>query len=261
MGQIEHFGIRLTLGILFTLCLVVFLIPIYTGRIVNLGNLAGGGVSAFFLLCTLFYPRVKLLLERLTASTGGRVFWHVLVGLFCAGVLLCLVISGFMLHAAHQQPTQEPDAIIVLGCKVRGDHPSRMLRQRLDAAYAYLETHPDVIVVVSGGQGSDEIMTEAESMYAYLVDKGIDPDRILREDQSTNTKENLAFSKALLEQNGMKSANVTIVSHEFHLLRAGMIAEDVNIDDPSVIAAHTDWWLLPTYVVREWFAVVAEFFR
>ena len=81
--------------------------------------------------------------------------------------------------------------MVILGCQVRQDGPSVLLRDRLDEALDYLEDHPDMTVVVSGGQGDDEHVSEAQAMYDYLVEHGADGDQIIREDQSRNTWQNV----------------------------------------------------------------------
>ena len=113
----------------------------------------------------------------------------------------------------------------MLGAAVYGENPSITLQHRLEGAARYLEANPRTKAVVSGGQGKGEDISEAECMRRYLVEHGIDPDRILLEDRSTSTKENLAFSKAVIETDGGKVDRVVIVSSAYHLYRATKIAE------------------------------------
>lgn len=112
--------------------------------------------------------------------------------------------------------------MIVLGAKVNGDRPSRMLADRLNAAAAYLDKHPQAACVVSGGQGSDEAYSEASVMQKYLVEKGIDPARIYLEDRSTNTHENLENSLQLIRQEGLCDT-VVIATQVFHQYRAATL--------------------------------------
>ena len=130
-----------------------------------------------------------------------------------------------------------------------------MLSRRLDAAYKYMSEHETVCAVVSGGQGSDEAMSEAECMRSYLTDKGIAPERIFMEDKSTTTKENLEFSKKLIAENGLPQ-KVTLVTDGFHQLRAEMLAAKAGIASPYNISGYTSWYVIPTYWVREWFGIV-----
>lgn len=105
-------------------------------------------------------------------------------------VIYAVVLTFFMIKAQTDKP-ENPDAVIVLGCKVNGNTPSRMLKRRLDSAVIYLNENEDVVCIVSGGKGEDEKISEAQAMKEYLVDKGIDEGRILTEDKSVNTLENI----------------------------------------------------------------------
>ena len=107
---------------------------------------------------------------------------------------------------------------------MKGTRPSRILQERLDAADAYLSTHPDASCVLSGGQGADEEISEASCMYAYLREKGIEENRLILEDRSVSTAENMAFSRQIFEARGMGEKAVIITS-EFHEYRARMLAE------------------------------------
>ncbi|MGE7674661.1 YdcF family protein [Lysinibacillus sp. NPDC094403] len=136
------------------------------------------------------------------------------------------------------QPTANGTAtyMIVLGAKVKpGGIPSLSLKNRLEEAVKYLKKYPNVKVIVSGGKGGDEDRTEASVMLKYLQDNGIETNRILVEDQSTSTYENLLFSKELLPK-GTKE--ITIVSNDFHLKRAKYLAESLGFE-VDVVAAKT----------------------
>ncbi len=151
--------------------------------------------------------------------------------------------------------TEKP--VVVLGCQVKNSGPSLMLRHRLDATYAYLQEHQNVPVIVCGGQGADEPMSEAQCMYEYLVNKGISSERIYREDTSTSTYENLRNAKGILQQHGM-GTDITIVTDGFHQLRADMIAKKLSLKT-SHVSADTSWYLVPVYWVREWLGVCYQF--
>ena len=123
----------------------------------------------------------------------------------------CVILSGFTYKAEDGL-----DYIIVLGAQVRDDGPSVVLKYRLDQACKYLSDNKETVCVVSGGKGSNKPCTEAEAMEEYLVGKGIDPSRIIREDKSHNTLENMKFSKELIHD---RSASAGIVTNNFHVFR------------------------------------------
>lgn len=158
-----------------------------------------------------------------------------------------------MLKAMNDHPENGNTTLIVLGCQVRDGRPSLMLKKRLDAAYGFLSEHEETVVIVSGGKGSDELISEALCMKNYLVSKGISADRIYMEEKSSDTKENLKFSKELIEREGL-CTDITIVTDGYHQLRAEILAKKIGMNAKN-ISAPTSWWLIPTYWVREWFGI------
>lgn len=156
-------------------------------------------------------------------------------GVLCFALLLSAVLLGGVDHVQGQ-----PQTMIVLGCQVKPWGPSVLLRDRLDEALAYLQQHPQVTVIVSGGQGPDEHISEAQCMKEYLVAHDIAPERIHMEDVSHNTHENLINSVALMDTLGLEMEDgVILVSNGFHLTRAKMLWERVTGrgDGLSVLAA------------------------
>lgn len=129
------------------------------------------------------------------------------------------------MSGARDQVRGDPQVMIVLGCQVYPWGPSILLQDRLEEALDYWEDHPDILVVVSGGQGADEPSTEAQAMYDYLVAHGVAEESILKEERSHNTYENLRYSFDLLKETGHqeKMGQVLVVSNGFHLTRARML--------------------------------------
>lgn len=157
-------------------------------------------------------------------------------------VVLTLSIATYiwlgyeMNQATKNKANGTNDYLIILGAKVKpGGIPSLSLKNRLDEAASYLKEYPHVMAIVSGGQGADEEQTEASVMHDYLIAQGIAADRILQEDQSTSTYENLLFSKKLLPAD---TTRITIVSNDFHLKRATLLANKLHLQ-ADVIAAPT----------------------
>lgn len=185
-------------------------------------------------------------------SGGARLTRMILTCLLCAGILAVAVTEFFILRASRGDPEGDFQYMVVLGAKVNGTEPSLALRDRIRAAGAYLEAHPDVIAVLSGGQGSDEGMTEAACMYRELVEMGISPDRLWLEEKSTSTWENLTFSLDIIEEKtGERPAHIGLLSSEYHLFRAGLFAGECGVT-ASGIPASTTWFTLRlNYFLRE----------
>lgn len=182
-----------------------------------------------------------------------------LVGICALAVLLGSIEALVLSYGEEDRSALPVDAVIVLGAGVNGTTPSVALQTRIDAAESYMAAHPEVPVVLSGGQGSGEDITEAECMYRALKTGDADWDsRFLLEDRSTSTAENFAFSKQLLEENGIdtQTAVIAVVTNDFHLCRARLIAEKEGLQTIGIPAELPWWWLTANYYLRESFAVV-----
>lgn len=200
-------------------------------------------------------PHTKMLINKIPKVVKICVISIVGAGALLFLVLLINVITGF-----NDKPQEKVDVVVVLGAKMRGNTVSRALADRLDAAYDYVmeEGNEDVVIIVSGGQGADEIMTEAQGMKDYLIDKGLDGNRIIMEDKSTNTMENLKFSYEIIEEMFGNNASIAICTSNFHVYRATLLAENMGIENVSGLAAYTKPILLPNSTVRECLALVKE---
>ena len=158
-----------------------------------------------------------------------------LVALIFVGVLVFGALLGAVLHGSHDHVEGEPKVMVILGCQVKPWGPSILLQDRLNKALDYLADHPNMTIVVSGGQGPDEPTTEALAMYDYLVKRGIDENCILQEDQSYNTIQNLRNSLELLKKNGYDlEEEMIVVSNGFHLTRVRMLWNRVCGDDDNL---------------------------
>ena len=174
----------------------------------------------------------------------------------CIGLALFAVTEGFIIHGARGNPEESREYLVVLGAKVNQNGPSMALRDRISAAYDYLTAHPDCTAILSGGQGPNEPMTEAQCMYNELAAMGIDPERLWMEGASTNTWENLKFSRELLKENtGSVPDEIALLSNEFHLFRAGLFARRFGFDAVGVPAPTSLPLLKVNYFIREAAAV------
>ena len=188
------------------------------------------------LICIiLFYNSMYLLQQKNPAK--ARLIKRVFTTILCIGIVLAGITEFFILKASFGEPKETCDYAVVLGAKVRESGPSASLWDRIYGARDYLQEHPEVIAIVSGGQGEDEPMPEARAMYDELVKLGIDPDRIWLEENATSTWENLNFSLNLIEEKtGLRPDKIGIVSSEYHLFRASLFADACNVDSVLIPA-------------------------
>ncbi len=237
-----------------------FSLPLLAASSINIGNATGIFLSCVLLFYSIGRKRIKPFLVGLWKSKRGKIIYTTLGMIIVFIAMLALGATVCMCRAAYKSPGSDA-TVVVLGCRVYGERPSLMLQERLDAAYQWLMLNPDATCIVSGGQGPGEDISEAECMYRYLVEKGISPKRLLKEEKSTSTRENLAFSKEILERQGEKQQvqnnSIVIVTNEFHQYRAGKIAESLGLEYGAV-NGKTALWLLPTYYVRELYGIVYE---
>lgn len=175
------------------------------------------------------------------------------VGLAAVLALECLVISG--LHAVA--PTGM-DYLIVLGARVDPDGPSPALNRRLNAVMACIDDQPDALIIASGGQGRDEPMSEAQCIRDELIRRGVDRNRILMEDRSTATIENIRYSMALMDD---PEARVGIVTNNYHVYRATRIAKKAGLTNAYGIAAMYTGHTKFHYMIREAICIVADHLR
>ena len=170
------------------------------------------------------------------------------------------IIGALALHFLLFPVRKEPDAIIILGSGLIGDKVPPLLAQRLEkgkSIYEQFEGRPNLIV--SGGQGSDELIAEAEAMAIYLMEHGVPEDAILIENRSRTTFENLTFSKHILEEEEL-GKRVLVVTNSFHALRAGVFMRRLKIPGRS-IGSRTAFYYLPSAWIRETFGLVSLYWK
>ena len=183
------------------------------------------------------------------------IFRRIFLAAVLIGAVLFVIVEGCIISRFHDKGKADLDYIIVLGAQMKPAGPSAVLKFRLDTAYDYLTENEGTICVVSGGQGSNEPCTEAEGMYRYLTDKGIAPERILMEDRSTDTSENIAYSKALI---GRTDVSVGIVTNNFHVFRGVHLAKAAGFQDVCGISARSNVYFQLNNMVREFFGIMKD---
>ena len=159
-----------------------------------------------------------------------------LLSFILIGLLYSLFSFSLILSCKDETAPNNADTVIILGAKVKGKpaKPSSVLQERLDTAIQYLQDNPKATVIVSGGKGSDENESEVRVMARYLVNHGIPSKKIIAEDDSTNTMENLMNAS-----HKTKLGKTVVVSNDFHIYRAKLLAKRLGIKNSHGLAAPT----------------------
>ena len=223
----------------------------------------------FFILQAVFFAGIFAVRY---AQNKGILILPMWINVLSAAGLLILISSFCLVQALitvqmKQKPEPDCEYLLILGCRVRGLEITKSLRYRLDAALAYLEQNEKhskdntqnktIRIIVSGGQGPGEDISEAQAMKDYLCAHGIEASRIFMEAQSTDTEKNIAYSARFIPD---KNAKIGVVSNDFHLFRAGMLVRAKGFHNVSTIAARSDEVLFLNYRVREYFGVLKDLF-
>lgn len=218
-----------------------------------LPGVIGGLMIASILVKIYFWKSIALRKHRpwVLQVRRGVIFLSLI------GLISFLVIEGEIISNSHPDPVVEVNYLIILGAGLNGEQLSLILSERMQKGLNYLEEHPKVKVVLSGGQGQGEKISEAEGMRRFLVEHDIADERILIEDQATSTMENFRFShEILVRQPGFQnSERVAVITNDFHLYRSKILARRNGLT-PVGISSPTQWYLIPNVYLREYFAVV-----
>ena len=192
-------------------------------------------------------------LGRFRASDAAVWIRRILAAGLAAGLLIISVMTVIVLQGMSRKADTGFDHVIVLGAQVRGTEPSRALRRRLDRAAAVAAENPDAVLILSGGKGGGEDISEAECMRNYLLEAGVEEAKMVLEDRSTSTQENLLFSDRLT---GCSKGKCGIISNDFHICRALLMAKKAGYTDVYGIPAPGDPIMEAHYVVREGAAIL-----
>ncbi len=233
---------QLTLIFTGVLIIAVFAAAIFDG-VLNFGNIAG-------IVFGIAYIILGIWTEKLSASYQSLC---VIAALF---VLIVVILKLCAVYSEGKSNADKEKVLIVLGCRIKGDIPSRALVKRVDAAYIFLLNNPDCVAVLSGGQGSDENLSEARCMQQLLYEKGISKDRLILEDKSTTTDENIRFSLEIMAKLGFEK-KAAVATSEYHQQRVSLICKKYGLK-VSAVSSKTKITLLPTFLLREVFAQVKE---
>ena len=207
-------------------------------------------VCMLLIALILFYGFFPLLGAKFPKFT--KITLRICTAVLCIGLLIAGLTEAVIIKHSFGDPKEDVSYMVVLGAKVRSTGPSVSLWDRIYGARDYLEAHEDVIAVVSGGQGADEPMTEARAMYEALVDLGIPPERIWLEEKATSTWENITYSLDLIESTtGTRPDKIGVLSSEYHLFRASLLAEKCGVDFVGIPAETSRFSQKVNHFMRE----------
>lgn len=228
---------------IFLVCNALFLLMIIS---FNIGLVATIVIGGIYFIYGLYYGTIQ------TLSQKGLLKW--INNLFIIGNVVMIVSCLFIaIFGKIDTATYQEDAVIVLGAGLNGETITLPLYYRLEKSIEYFNKNPNAIIVVSGGQGRDESITEALAMERYLLSKGIPKNKIIKEEHSTSTYENFLFSKKLLDEYFEKDYNTVFITNDFHIFRAKGISRSAGINS-SYMHAKIQWYLVPTIYIREFLA-------
>lgn len=243
--------IILTTG--FALLTVFFALPFMLG-IDHIGVWVSVLMSAAMTVICAIPEKLCSLIKRIYEKRWRKILLNCLFTV--AALMLCGAIAiSAMMTTAMTKTYDSNTTAIVLGCQVRGTRPSLMLQSRLEAALDYLNDNPQAKCIVSGGKGTNEDISEAQCMFNYLTERGISSDRIIMEDKSTSTQENLQYSAKLMQDMGMESEAV-IITDGFHQWRGQHFAKEAGIETTGAKSCQTQIIFAGGYWIREIFAIV-----
>lgn len=184
---------------------------------------------------------------------------YILLGTGLSVFLICQIC---ILSHFFDKGEPELDYVIVLGAQMRSTGPSVIYKYRLQKAKEYLDRNPDTICITTGGQGYNETVSEGEGGRDYLVSLGIYPDRILVENSSRDTAENVTNSMEIIRAQSVdeNELKIGIITNGFHVFRGVHIARKVTSAEVSGIAAYMQFRFIPNNMVRECFGILRDFF-
>lgn len=234
--------------------LVLSVIPPFYVGVINTFVL----LPAVFGLFLLVFPLISKLVHHTGEKTEKKIIrlfisMVIIAALFIGSELICIWTNS------ARQAAPADSVVIVLGAQVKNSRPTLILSGRIHAAADYLTAHPDAVCIASGGQGSDEDISEAQCIRDTLVNEyNISPGRIYLEDTSVSTTENLENSAGIIAKMNL-SRNVVLVTDGFHMFRAKFLTSREGLT-PYACPARTDKRLVFYLYVRELFGIPKSLF-
>lgn len=162
-----------------------------------------------------------------------------------------VLITLLFVHGHTDTITDTEDVVVVLGAGIQGDKPTKSLQNRLDRAVQYHRDNPDALIIVSGGQGPQETITEALAMERYLIEQGVPASCILKEEVATSTTENFLFAKPLIDARFGEDCRVAFITTDYHIYRAALSAAHVEFQNVTHAHSGTPWYMIVPNGLRE----------
>ena len=211
----------------------------------NFGLIVTFAVGAVLFAYGTFFEKIN--------KTAPKWLRYILVFGICCAVIM---ITFLAVYGNFDTADYTEDTVIVLGAGIKGENPSLPLVRRLDKAVEFYKKNNDAVIVVSGGQGFQEKITEALAMERYLVKNGVPVENIIKEESATSTFENFKYSKEILDNHFTDEYKTVFITNDFHVYRASRLAKLAGVSNVSHISGITEWYTLPVNYFRECFAVM-----
>lgn len=252
-------NIRKRLGFVY-LILGILSILYFIGSLITFGFAVNFSASFVFLGLLLMAVGV-FMIRKPKVILKGWMSHLVVVFKFAAVAFIIqfIIVEGLIVHSSFEKYNKKADFVLVLGAAVKGKTMSLALYQRMEESLKYINKYPEVKIIVSGGKGQGEDISEAEAMREFLIKKGISEDRIISEDKSRNTKENIKNTKIKLKElYGKSDFNIVLITSNFHVFRAKLLADRFGLK-VNTISAPIHIGIVPNSYFREYFAVIKSF--
>lgn len=244
--------------------IVIITIALFSMWIISIN---GVNFSALFIVSSVWIIYFSYVLSKISKVKNNKTLlnianvYRILVILFITSIiftegLLLINISNFK----EANEIEKLDYMVVLGAGLDGYNVGKTLKSRLDKCIEYYNLNKDVRIIVTGGKGKNEVISEADAMYNYLISKDIPKDNIIKENKATTTLENIIFSKEILKHRSDENKKVLIVTNEFHLTRSMMIASILGIDNEG-LASKTPIRIRVNYLIREYPTMIIDLIR
>ena len=236
--------ILISIGIIF---FITYTLPLIWAKI-NIGNIFGIALGILLVITGASFDLIMQLCKN-PAIRILLIFALTVFIIFLVSFIITLI--KIIVHCSGNATCEK--VIIILGCRVKGKVPTRALVSRCSAGYEHLIKNKDSIAILSGGQGADEEISEAQCMKSVLISMGIDESRLIIEDKSTSTRENLEFSKRIIQSLGY-TGKIAIATNEYHLYRATLIARQCGLNVSRLSGRSIRFLRIPAFT-REVFGI------